>query len=434
MNRLAMLVLVLATPAAAGAAAPALPADHVVVEATGVGEPYVAAIARTVSSARALAVEQFGFDLPDSISVLIRCAPGEPTRLWTDGQDRICLTVPSEAHLRRPAASGIFHLYGLCHEVGHLAQYRLIPRHDWMTSAAAEGWAHYLGSRLVDGVYAREGADLWPDLYDYRADGMARLKQQLAGPRRDDTVAGAGLWMDLAAAVGDKGVAPLLRAWGQVRPNPADPGPALGQALRAASPDPRVAAWWKTAEPVLVLKRPRSGFASQTVSPKDLAGRPAELALDDGTAAGKASLAGSGHAVRFEAAGDGWCVTAVAVHGSRYGGADATDEEFHVWLCDGEFQAIAQFAFPYAKFERGDPKWVLLPVPPTLVPREFIVAVAFNPTASRGVFVSHDAQGGGRSLTGLPAAPPRPSGQGDWMIRVRADQVRAARRPAAGSR
>jgi len=400
--------------------------DHVAVSYSGIDETYAKAIARTVRAARAAAVKQFGFDMPDTIAVRVRCDPAASVRLFNDGQGRFFLTVRSGRDLRKPAATGIFHLYGLCHEVGHLAMYRLIRDHSWMTTAAAEGWAHYLGSRLVDAVHAAEGKDLWPDAYDYLADGTKRLNGQLAGSRRSPSLQGAALWKGLAAIVGDKKLPAIFGAWGKAQVDPTDPGAALRKALLAAHADKRLAAWWDRAERVFVLKRPRSAFAARTAQPGDLSGKPVELVDDDGQPAAKRSIAGSGHAVRCTSNGPDWYLTAVKIYGARYGYPRPPREDFHVWLCDKDFKAIADFPFPYAKFARGQPRWVTLAVKPTLVPAEFILCVGFNPTATKGVFVYHDREGGGRSLTGLPGRPGRRFDGGDWLLRASIDQLKAA--------
>jgi RNA polymerase sigma factor (sigma-70 family) len=148
-------------------------------------------------------------------------------------------------------------------------------------------------------------------------------------------------------------------------------------------------------------------------------GQARELALDDGTMKGKRSIAGGGHAVRFEAPGEGWTLTAVKVHGSRYGYPRPPQEDFKVFLCDEKFQPIAEFAFPYSKFERGEPKWVTLEVKPTQLPKTFILGVDFDPAQTKGVYVSHDKEGSGRSFVGLPKEEPRPFKQGDWLIRAK---------------
>jgi RNA polymerase sigma-70 factor (ECF subfamily) len=146
---------------------------------------------------------------------------------------------------------------------------------------------------------------------------------------------------------------------------------------------------------------------------------PRELALDDGKMKGRRSIAGGGHAVRFEAPGEGWMLTAVRIHGSRYGYPRPPREDFKVFLCDDKFQQIAEFPFTYAKFERGDAKWVTLEVKPTKVPKMFILGVNFDPTQTKGVYVSHDSEGSGRSVVGLPGEESRPFKQGDWLIRAK---------------
>jgi hypothetical protein len=98
----------------------------------------------------------------------------------------------------------------------------------------------------------------------------------------------------------------------------------------------------------------------------------------------------------------------------------------HVWLCDEYFHAFAEFSFPYSKFSHGTPEWVKLNVEPTSVPRDFVVVLGFQPSARMGVFVHHDAQADGASLTGLPGGKPRAFRAGDWMIRAEVDQLSSA--------
>ena len=397
--------------------------DNVAVSFTGISREHAQAIARTVSAARAVAVEKFGFDMPATINVTVAADPAAGSRLFNDGQDRFSLTIRSEEDLRQPSRSGTFHLYGLCHEVGHLAMYRPIRDHSWMTTAAAEGWAHYLGSRIVDEVYAREGPDLWPDAYDYRVDGMARLEKQLAAAEKNDVQVGAGLWKELVEALGDRALAPVFAAWGQLALDRADPGPKLGEAILKVTGEPRTAQWWNRAQATLVVQRPTSDFKVQEAKAEELQGKPLELACDDGTQSGKSSMAGGGHAVRFSASGNTSYVTSIRVYGARYGTRQAPDENFHLWLCDSEFRSIAEFAFPYDRFKWGKAQWVDLAVKPTLVPREFFVCAGFNPTATKGVFVGYDGHGGKASYLGLPGKEPRAFDKGNWMIRAVVSQV-----------
>jgi len=164
--------------------------------------------------------------------------------------------------------------------------------------------------------------------------------------------------------------------------------------------------------------------APATVMLTDLAGKPRELAHDDGKMAGKKSIAGGGHAVRFETGGGTSYLTSVSLHGSRYGYPTAPKEDFHVWLCDEKFKVITDFPIPYSRFQRAEPRWVPLRVKPTLVPEKFIVCFGFNPTATKGVYVSYDGQASGNSLVGVPGGRTGPFESGDWMIRVTLDQLK----------
>ncbi|OJW22589.1 MAG: hypothetical protein BGO49_00985 [Planctomycetales bacterium 71-10] len=147
---------------------------------------------------------------------------------------------------------------------------------------------------------------------------------------------------------------------------------------------------------------------------------PAELSHDDGKPAGRRSIAGGGHAVKFDAPDDSSTLVKVKVHGARYGAPRPPREDFVVYLCDEKFQKLAEFPFRYEKFERGEPKWVTLDLKPTKLPKTFYLGVDFDPTQTKGVYVSHDAKGSGsgRSVVGLPGEEPQPFDKGDWLIRA----------------
>ncbi len=398
--------------------------DNAVVTYSGIETKYAEAIARTAQAARIVAVEQFGFDMPQTIRVIVTCDPEQRVRLFNDGNDRLYLTVRTAEDLSKPSESGIYHIYGICHEIGHLVMYRIIREHSWISSDGAEGWAHYIGSRIVDDVYAREKEQLWPDEYNYLADGTERLKRQLAEPNPHDLLKAVRLWMELAEIVGDKGFVDVFRAWAAAEIEPTDPAAALRKALLGVKEEPRLEQWWNKAEPILVFKRPKSGFTARTAERKNLAAEPMDLAQDDGKQAGKRSIAGSGHVVRFEIPGGDWYLTGVRIYGSRYGYPAPPKEDFHIWLCDGDFKVIADFPQPYAKFKRDKPRWVNLLLEPTNVPSEFIVCVGFNPTGTKGVYVGYDESGSGNSFTGLPGGDKNPFDEGDWLIRVRLDQLK----------
>ncbi|MBN2021158.1 MAG: thermonuclease family protein [Pirellulales bacterium] len=143
---------------------------------------------------------------------------------------------------------------------------------------------------------------------------------------------------------------------------------------------------------------------------------PKELAVDDGTPAGKRSLP-QGFAVRFETPEGKWMLTSVRIHGSRYGHPTPPREKFHVTICDTEFKPLADFPYPYSNFRRtAEQNWVALKMKPTELPREFILCVDFNAEATKGVYVSHDAEG--EALVGKPNRSAGVFNAGDWLIRA----------------
>jgi hypothetical protein len=169
------------------------------------------------------------------------------------------------------------------------------------------------------------------------------------------------------------------------------------------------------------LSKQKKEGTDESVKVSQLTGKAVELKRDDGNAAGKKSFP-RGIASSFESPGDDYYLTSVRIHGSRYGTTRAPKEDFHVSLCDKDFKLIADFKFPYSKVERGNPGWIDLRVKPTKVPTEFVICLNFNPTSTKGVFVSHDAEGS--SLVGLPGKKAGSFTGGDWMLRANVDRLK----------
>jgi hypothetical protein len=161
--------------------------------------------------------------------------------------------------------------------------------------------------------------------------------------------------------------------------------------------------------------------AAPATKPAAPPAKPTEIAIDDGTSAGKKSIAGSGHAVVLHTPAGGGSLTAVKIFGSRYGTPQPPEEDFSVWLCDAEGKSIKEFKFPYKLFLRGDPKWVTLKLPePAPLPAadKFILCAGFNPQQTKGVYVHYDKHADGDNRIGLPGSLNDAFGQGDWMIRA----------------
>lgn len=115
----------------------------------------------------------------------------------------------------------------------------------------------------MDCVFAAEGAQLWPEAYDYRAEGMKRLEAQARRTTEDEVTAGALLWQELVGILGDRKLAPLLKALGEAAVDPADPAASVKPVILAASNDPRLGQWWLRAEKLFFTKQARSGFQAK---------------------------------------------------------------------------------------------------------------------------------------------------------------------------
>jgi hypothetical protein len=187
-------------------------------------------------------------------------------------------------------------------------------------------------------------------------------------------------------------------------------------------------AWWKASEALFVEDRPSSGFAKVEAKPKDLENRPVALKGDDDTADSKKSVAGGGHARRFEVpqGGGDWFLRSVSVHGSRYGARQTTDD-FEITLCDEQMKPIATWKKPYTAFGNGKPGWAKLDVTPAVrTPRAFYICLNFRPTATKGVFVDIDSNTSGASRTTTPGEMGSELSNGDWMIRIEVDRSKSA--------
>jgi hypothetical protein len=313
-----------------------------------------------------------------------------------------------------------------------MAMYRTLKDRPWITSAAAEGWAHFAGSVVVDRVFAAKGPELWSPAYDYGKDGSPRLDAQLAAKSPSDVTRAAAAWRELEAVVGRRGFAKLFAQWQQDRPKTPD---ALLASAAAAFPDkkPALAAWWSAATVKLFFDPPPDASAEKkvTAQPSELSGKPVELHGDDGTADDRRSIGGGGHARRFAQEGAGeWFLTSVSVHGARYGPRKAPDTQFDVALCDAEMHVVATWSFPYSSFAFGEMEWTKIPISlPTRVPAGgFHVCLDFHPTATNGVYVAIDTSSRGASSVATPGRTGKPLETGDWMIRATID-----RRPDRGA-
>lgn len=146
------------------------------------------------------------------------------------------------------------------------------------------------------------------------------------------------------------------------------------------------------------------------------------LKYGDGKANGKKSLGGTGEMIRFELPDTQQKVKALRIHAARYGTPQAPDEDVDItFVSDDETEIIDNQTVPYARFRRGQSRWVTLKFDePVEVPETFWVIFDFGAERTKGVYVSYDtATGGKHSRIGLPGADSREVDfGGDWMVQL----------------
>jgi len=403
---------------------------HTIIDFKGTNNAYANAIGQIVETAREISKNEFGFDMPETVNVSIECDATKKLQLWNDGNDRIYLVLSKPEQLHKPSETGVFQIYGFCHEIGHMAMYRTLKERFWMKGDAAEGWAHFCGSYIIDKVYEKCGESLWPDAYDYRADGMKRLNTQLASPNPDTVTICAGKWRELSDLIGKKSIPILFQTWEKAASNidPANPNITLKLALPVPSDSSRATQldeWFKGfAKDYIVAIKP-SNVPLQTVNQNALSSKSLSLKYDDGTSDGMQSIAGSGHTIFFDVpAGKEYYLTQISIYGSRYGYPQAPREDFYISLCDGNLKPIKTWRKPYGLFERGNPQWYKIVIEPTRVSQRFAICFNFNPTATKGIYVHRDDSTSGHSAVALPGGSFNIMPKGDWMIRVEVDTTK----------
>jgi len=147
---------------------------------------------------------------------------------------------------------------------------------------------------------------------------------------------------------------------------------------------------------------------------------PASLRYGDGSPDGKKSLGGSGEMIQFTLPTSKAKLSAIRVHGARYGTPAPPVEDFVVFILSEDMsQVVYQQGAPYSLFDRGESKWVdVILGQPVTVPKTFWVVLDFKAEQTKGVYVTYDTSTGGKySQQGLPGRQGKPvSFGGDWMI------------------
>ena len=363
-------------------------------------EAYAKALLKIGDAAWDAYRELYGLVLPEPIELQIRLVPekGEGfAALWTDGQKSIFLEVGSEKPLLSPTKGGAHNVYGICHELGHIAIYsRISGQIAAIPWGVGEGWAHYFGSVITSYLFEKLGAQVYPDPHNYHeTSGMVRFLKQIEKPESQDMFAAKSLY-EIERKYGREKLGEALNRTLAQRPSGHELVAKFVEALVVITGDPQAEA--------LVPKQFLRPQIQATVSP-DIADKRLyyglklewqngllRLRYDDGTKDGQWSIGGSGHGIIFCKPEGKWQLVAVEFYGSRYGETQPPKEDFSIFLCDEKFNVVREFKAPYSLFANcGEWKWERIPVEPTEVPDFFYIVIAFNPTATKGIHMAYDA-------------------------------------------
>lgn len=137
-----------------------------IVEYEGGTENYAKASLKILEVVKMNAVKM-GFYFPQKVEFCIVKSNKNKLYVSADNPNRITYEIKSMNDLLSPEKSGYNNVYGLCHEMGHLCMFYILPRNTWMTKDCYEGWANYFGSLMIEHVYQNLGIKAWPDQHDY---------------------------------------------------------------------------------------------------------------------------------------------------------------------------------------------------------------------------------------------------------------------------
>jgi len=390
---------------------------------------YAKALLTLAAAARGIYANTLHADVPAVVGVTVTKNSSAQTSLWNDGESEMFLTVTSMDKLAPPQQSGTFNIYGICHELGHMAMYRRI-RVIGLPEGIGEGWAYYAGSAVTDEVYKLLGPKLWPVPYDYRKDGLERLGQQVSDPEavKDPTTRAAAAFYQAHQRYGAEKLFAAMNQATTDKPYGKDLMPRFVEALvkitdddsaRGLFPKDLVTATmqWRTADREITDKT-----VEGQISVPDATG--VTLRYDSGKSDGMRSTAGAGHAVVFKHPSGAWAVDAVEMYGMRYGETEPPKDNFSIFLCDQDFNVVKELQEPYRKLTYGDkPEWNRFEFEPVIVPEGFYVCVFFDPTYTKG-FYMHFEKGHQKihSRSALPWSFVQDV-EYDWMIRVHVKQL-----------
>ena len=159
--------------------------DGVTVSTRGVPAVFRGAFLRGLVETRNLYRRCFGRHTIDRVEFNVRRDPQLQHRLWTNGADRVYLTLPTPNQLLPFPMVGVRNVHGLAHELAHIVMYRMMINISALPDGWGEGWAVYIGAFVgVPHLHEVFGPDLWPYPYDYLStDGPPPFLRRLADPK-----------------------------------------------------------------------------------------------------------------------------------------------------------------------------------------------------------------------------------------------------------
>jgi len=372
--------------------------------------------------------ESHGFKMPAKVTLEAQIDPSQ-TQLWTDGESQMYLHLKSKELLAPASRTGVFNIYGMCHELGHIAMYRSMESRMGLPDGVGEGWAHYAGCIVVSEVAGKLGKSIWPEYYDIaEVEGIGRLRRAAAEGRSwdklDATARAALVFYRIETDYGrDRLMAALTEALAE-RPTGKAIMPLMLAKLRADICNAAAADWvpgnvlepqvvWQTRE-----RNPKEDFF--TDQKVETEGQGLWLGYGEGTMKDKRSMAGSAQTVLFRLPEGSWELDGIQLFSARYGEDEAPKEDISIYLCDENYGFLREIKVPYSSFEKGEEKWQRVSFNAVETTRTFYLGIDFHATGTKGVYVGLDPSvKRSHSRMAMPYSEVSDLKEtADWMIRA----------------
>ena len=162
--------------------------NGITVSCYGIPKEFQDAFLKILSESKSFYKRLFGKHVIDKVEFNVRKSSGIQHRLWTNGADRVFLTLSKKSQLEPAAVSGVRNLHGLPHELAHIVLYRSLINLSCLGPGWGEGWAVYLASFLaIPHLYRKFGPELWPYPHNYEeSDGPTAFLRRFDDDKRSE--------------------------------------------------------------------------------------------------------------------------------------------------------------------------------------------------------------------------------------------------------